>query len=50
MHKAHTAMAVFRLALTLQPRLSRREDSQPPAMPPASDIKYTITSGGPKCF
>src|SRR5271166_522780 len=44
---AQVSIAVLRAAFTLQPRFSSRADSQPPAMLPAIDIVYTITSGQP---
>ena len=46
---AHTSIAVFRPALTLQPRLSKVDDSQPPPMLPTSAIRKMVTSGGPIC-
>ena len=48
-HKAQTSRAVFREALTLQPRRMSHDDSQPPAMPPTSATRKMVTSGKLAC-
>src|SRR5436190_9857631 len=44
---AHRSIAVLRAAFTVHPRVMSVDDSHPPNTLPASDTRYTTTTGGP---